>query len=58
MKWLRIIGFLAVVALSGCSNPSAPKYPDPDEEPESDPTDPDQKHGLLLPSGLDLSFLA
>ena len=56
MKWLRFLFATAVFALVSCSSPFAPKYPDPDEEQEENPSDPDQKNGFLLTPQGDVTF--
>lgn len=57
MKWSRFLCAAAVFALISCSSPSAPKYPDPEDEEEPNPTDPDKKRGFLLPAISDITFL-
>jgi hypothetical protein len=56
MKWLRILSATAVLVLASCSDPSGPRYPDPEDEKESDPTDPDKKRGFLFPPPAGLTF--
>lgn len=49
MRWLRLFLVLGVLGVSACSDPTVPKYPDPDQE--TNPTDPDpgpEKGGFVL----------
>ena len=56
MKWLRFFFIAVVFASISCSTPTVPKYPDPDDPPGEDPTDPGEKGGFLLPPSGDVTF--
>ena len=46
MRWSRLFFLVFFLGLLGCSNPSAPKYPQPEENPGGEP-DPNEQ-GLVV----------
>lgn len=56
-KWYRVLLAVLALGLVTCSNPAAPRYPDPDEDPPPDPTDPGQSQGFHFEPGAEITFL-
>jgi len=48
MKWLRVLLVVLALGAVSCSNPAAPRFPDPGEEEENGPTDPGPNNGFYF----------
>ena len=57
-KWYRVLFAVMAFGLVTCSNPTAPRLPDADDEEPADPKDPGPNQGYYVPPDVEIVFFA
>ena len=57
MKWFRVLFAVMALSMATCSNPTAPRYPEPDDPSDPGPTEPGPNSGFYFAPGVEVTFL-